>query len=854
MPRSKNAKMDRTRFEVPPGELRWECDAACLGFASTEEIEPLEPHVFINQPRAEEAIETGIALPGHMFIVTSDGAITSVLLENIRRKASHVPHCEIWDVVCVHNRAQPEKPRFIKLQKGKAIPFAASIKKLGETLKHKMREVLASDASLRKGQAIMDEFDARIKEAHRIFGDALDSANLEVPELGTLIFMKAYDNARRDVIDQFGNVVISAMLKRRGVAPGRDEQEEQDLLYPLRAIPEFRSLPDERQEEILAMEREKVRDLQMRYLHMHEEINALSEKMLKEIVVCRSEFVDTAFRRETEAIIQEYGAAVFSFIDMLREHTIERVEEFLPKENDQNHAPVIAKRPDPLAPFEVNVFVDNSSTDGVPVIDDRNPTYERIFGEVTYTPTFTGPYHSDHTTVRAGALSKADGGYLILPARAVFADPYIWSRLKAVLESKRLDVGVLSGAGSVFGKSVIFPEPLQVNTRIILVGDRLMYDILNSHPWLRQDFEELFKVAAEFDWETQRTDTVTRQYARLIRSFCERGDLPPVSADGVSQILEYACRKAGTKEKLSLDARAIKAILNEAGYLARKEDPGATLISGNHVSDALQKRIYRVDLIREKIYAYIKDGTLLIRVEGSKVGQVNGLVVYSGGDLSFGSVARITVSTYAGRQGVVNIEREAELSGRTHNKGVLILTGYLGEKYARRRPLSFTASISFEQSYSGVEGDSASATELYAILSSLSGLPLRQDIAVTGSVSQKGEIQPIGGVNQKIEGFFDICQLKGVTGSPGVLIPQQNIKNLMLRSDVVKAISDGKFHVWAAQTVDEGIEILTGVKSGEPITRGERKGQYRKGTVNWLVSRRLEELARSAGATSSLNP
>lgn len=847
MPAKKKESVDRKAFEVPLGELRWECDANCLGFDSTEEITPLEGHVFINQPRAEDAIETGLSVPGHLFIITPDGAITSVVLENIRRKVANHPAPEIHDILYVYNRTQPDKPKKMLLPKGKGIPFAMGVKKLRDTLKEAIPRTLRSEDCLKKRQRILDKFMAQIEQVREKFTDKLDKAELEVEGLGRVRFFIAKDQRGHDVLDEFGAALINGCVPQKGILPGDEEKKERDFWYPYRQADKFTSLPGEQQNAISDRIDTMVQNFKIQYLQMLAELSTLSEQSTKDVYEARAGFVDIVFRKEAAEILREYGEVAFDFIDMLRQYTGEHVENtFLPQDANMQHSErsphsqVNSPGQDPFLSFEVNIFVDNNNTQGAPIVDDRNPTYERLFGEVVSTPTAKGPHFSDHTMIRAGDLSRAEGGYLILPARVLLENASIWSRLRAVLESKRLDIG--AGAWRT-----ITPEPLLVNVRLILVGDSFAYDILNSHPWLREDFDELFKVVAEFDREAPRTGEIVRQFAQLIKLFCEREGLPNISSDGVAKILEYACRAAGKKAKLLLDARSIKEVLNEAGYLARKENPDATLINGNHVSGALQKRIYRADLIREKMHELIKDGMLLTRFEGQEVGQINSLVVLAVGDLSFGMPNRITANTFVGKQGIISIDRTVQLTGRIHDKGILILSGYLLGRYGHDRQVFFSASTSFEQSYDGVEGDSASSTELYAILSSLSEVPINQAIAITGSVNQKGEIQPIGGVNQKIEGFFDVCQMLGLTGEQGVMIPGQNIQNLMLRDDVIEAIKEGKFHVYAIRTIDEGMEILTGKKVGARITRGEYKGQYPEGTVNYLVDQRLRQLAKAAG-------
>jgi ATP-dependent Lon protease len=380
------------------------------------------------------------------------------------------------------------------------------------------------------------------------------------------------------------------------------------------------------------------------------------------------------------------------------------------------------------------------------------------------------------------------------------------------------------------------PQPIQCNVKVVLIGDAYIYNLLY---YSDEDFKKIFRVKAEFDSEMTKDEETVKEYAAFIKKICDDDKLSPFDKEGIAAVIEYGTRLAGRQKKISTRFHIIGDVLREASYWAGKDNKER--VSREHVEKALQERFERVSLIEDKIQEMIEEGTIMIETEGKVIGQVNGLSVYAMGEFAFGKPTRITASTAVGRAGVINIEREADLSGRTHNKGVLILAGYLRGKYAQDKPFSLSASIAFEQSYAGVEGDSASSTEVYAILSSLSKLPLRQDIAVTGSLNQKGEIQPIGGANEKIEGFFDVCKAKGFTGTQSVLIPHQNVQNLMLRNDVIEAVKEGKFHIYPVKTIDEGIEILTGIKAGER----KEDGAFEEDTLNYLVDQELQRLAKS---------
>jgi predicted ATP-dependent protease len=436
--------------------------------------------------------------------------------------------------------------------------------------------------------------------------------------------------------------------------------------------------------------------------------------------------------------------------------------------------------------------------------------------------------------LKPGSMALANGGYLVLNAKDVLLSPGVWDTLKRVIRNKKLRPEDPLEAVGFIAPQGLRPQGMPINVKVIMVGDNNLYQLLSVYD---EDFWEIFKVKADFDSQIDRNEENIRAYASFVATCCQSDSLRHFDRSGVAKVIEYGARLVSDQNKLSSRFGQIRNLLIEADYWAREEK--SPVITGEHVRKAIEEKINRSNLIQERIQEMIAEGSIMVDVDGAVVGQVNGLAVYDLGDIAFGKPSRITARTYVGRSGVVNIEREAQLSGKTHDKGVLILTGFLGSRFAHDKPLTLSATLCFEQSYSGVDGDSASSTELYAILSSLSGLPIKQSIAVTGSVNQRGEIQPIGGVNEKVEGFFDVCKAKGLTGQQGVLIPHQNVRNLMLREDIIQAVAEGSFHIYSVKTVDEGIEILTGVPAGEL----QEDGTYPENTVNYLADKRLRELA-----------
>ncbi|HSB03921.1 MAG TPA: ATP-binding protein, partial [Thermodesulfobacteriota bacterium] len=562
-----------------------------------------------------------------------------------------------------------------------------------------------------------------------------------------------------------------------------------------------------------------------------------SEKEIKEeLTALDSEVISPAVKDSVSDIKERFNyEKVHRYLEEVQEDFLANLNRF--REKEEAPAPpipglVFPQPVDSFTEYSVNVLVDNSEAKGAPIIVETTPNYRNLFGTIERVVDRSGMWKTDFTHIKAGSFLRANGGYLIFNVLDALIEPGVWPALKRTLKNQVMEVQTYDPF-YLFATTALKPEPIECNTKVIMIGDAYIYHLLYN---LDDDFKKIFKVKADFDSVTNKDDGKIQQYASFIRKICDEEKLRPFEKSGIAAVVEYGVRLAGRQKKLSTRFHVIADLLREANYWAMKE--GSDVIKDTHVDKAIEKRVYRLNLVEEKIQEMIDEGTILIDSDGLVVGQVNGLSVYNLGDYMFGKPSRITVKTSMGKAGIINIEREAEMSGPIHNKGVYILAGYLRGKYAQDKPLTMSASICFEQSYSGVEGDSASSTEIYGLLSSLSGLPLRQDIAVTGSVNQKGEIQPIGGVNQKIEGFFDVCKAKGLTGRQGVMIPHLNIDDLMLRKEVVEAVREGKFHVYPVKTIDHGIEILTGVEAGEWL----ETGCFKEGSVNDRVDKKLREL------------
>jgi lon-related putative ATP-dependent protease len=490
--------------------------------------------------------------------------------------------------------------------------------------------------------------------------------------------------------------------------------------------------------------------------------------------------------------------------------------------------------PDPASfnIYEVNVIVDNSETEKTPVVFETAPTFRNLFGAIDRTVDQRGMWVSDFRHIRAGSFLKANGGALVLNARDALTEVGVWQNLERALRHNILEIQ--SDPYSFLFSTGLKPEKISIKLKVILIGEPEIYEILH---WYDEDFRKIFRVKAEFDPTMPNTDENLTKLLGFISNLCEQDNLLPLDPSGADSVARYGMRMAGRKKKITARFERLADLIREADLKAREEN--SDIISEKHVEKAHEDRIERLNMIEDKIHELIEDDIVFISTEGKRVGQINGLSVYSLPEFSFGRPSRITVKTSMGKSGIINIEREAELSGSSFNKGVLILSGFLRSRFAQDKPMNLSASICFEQSYSGVDGDSASSTELYALLSALSGEGIDQGIAVTGSVNQHGEVQAIGGVNEKIEGFYNVCKSKGLTGGQGVMIPTANVGDLMLNSEVLETVDQGKFHIWAVDNIDQGIELLTGIQAGEP----DQEGKYPEGSINYLVNEKLKELS-----------
>src|SRR5437667_2819131 len=570
----------------------------------------------------------------------------------------------------------------------------------------------------------------------------------------------------------------------------------------------------------------------------------LSRALASELSYLEQEAASVLVDGVIEELKEKYaGPNIAEYLEEVRHHLLDNLDPFKEREGEGEHdeetpdglpkAKVGPER-DPFRVYGVNVILAHSDEDKSPVIFETTPTYANLFGTIQRAYDTRGGWSSDFMDLRGGSLLRADGGFLIMYSLEALSEVGVWRALKRTLNHNRLEIQPLE-MFYPFGGSAMKPEAVPINLKVILIGDRSMYELMYDY---EEDFRKIFKVRVEFDEEMPMSDSVIAEYAGRLRALSEKENLSPFDRGALAAILEHGVRMAGRRNKVTARFVDIADLAREAHYAAKAADEH--VVRAEHVRKALSSKMERHNLIETRIREMIEEGTLLVDASGERVGQVNGLSVLEIGGYSFGKPVRITATAALGKSGLINIERESNLSGRFHDKGVHIIAGYLRSRFAQDKPLSLAASICFEQSYSGVDGDSASSTEVYALVSALADLPLRQDIAVTGSMNQQGDIQPIGGVNEKIEGFFDVCRIKGLTGTQGVMMPESNVEDLMLREDVLEAVAAGKFHIWPVAKVEQGIEILTGSTAGQK--KGD--GKFEPGTVFALMDERMSQMAR----------
>ncbi|MGA9047601.1 MAG: ATP-binding protein [Dehalococcoidia bacterium] len=806
--------MSLEKYEVPVEKLAWKCDPNLLKFESTRELASLGE--FIGQERAIRSIEFGLNMDMEGYNIYVAGlsgtgkttVVKSYIEKLIKEKEERGEVFKPDDWCYLYNFKEPDRPQIVNLPQGTAKGFKTQIGELLTKTREELKRAFSTeDYKNHKKQMV----EAGQNEQQKLF-EALQK------------------RARQQ------NFYLQMTQSGPALVPLIEDHPMEEK--------EYLALSEKDRKALESKRRKLLKRLQTSF----EKALGVRDRTLVKISKADKDIGDYTISRLFTPLFAVYPeeTKIGQYLTALKTYTLDNLDIFKDTEEAVNHETGIAisqsilSGRNPFVPFQVNVFIDNTDIKGPPVIVEPNPNFGNMFGKIERR-FLLGGYLSDHTMLKPGAMSLANGGYLLLGALDVLTNMGVWQALKRAIKNKEVRVEDPFEQFGLFAPQGMRPEPMPIKTKIILIGDSYLFQMLSIAD---EEYWEIFKVKADFNSQIDISEKNIKDYAAFISGICEKCKVKHFDPGGVAATIEYAARIVADQEKLSTRFAQVKELVEEANYWACKEN--VEYISGRHVKMAIEERLFRHNLPEERLQEMIDRGMIMIDVEGNVVGQVNGLSVYVLGDIAFAKPSRITARTFLGRGGVINIERESKMSGSTHDKGVLILSGYLGWKYAQERPLSLSASLAFEQSYEGVDGDSASSSELYAVLSSISGVPIRQNIAVTGSVNQRGEVQPIGGVNYKIEGFFKACKDRGLSGDQGVMIPQQNVINLMLRDEVVDAVKAGKFHIYAVGSIDEGIEILTGMPLGEK----DGDGKYPEGTINYLVDRELtamSEKIRKAG-------
>ncbi len=787
--------------ELKPEELRWKCDPKIFEFESSEELEPIEG--ILGQERALKAIRLGVDLksPGYNIYIaglSGSGKATTVkkMLEKITAKCP-----ELHDYAYVNNFKDPDQPMLLKFPKGRAKEFRQDLQSAIEILKQRIPLALESDLYLTRKKNLIDEYNQKEQD-----------------------LMNSFDKELRKKGFSLGQIKVGEVI-RPDILPLIDGNPVP--IFQIEELVTQNKITKEKAQEIFRQYQDNQQDLQL----LFKKGLKISQEFQEKLQQLERDSAEVIVKGIFEGLKEKYGSnSVLNFLNQVEENILSNIQIFKGVkplgETTQQGVEI-----DYFSDYDVNIILDNSDTNECPVIIETNPTFVNLFGTIERVSDGHGGWYSDYTNIKAGSLLKANGGYLVLNVIHLFEEPGVWKTLKRVLTYNKLEIQESPFLLSLSSTS-LKPQPIEIDTKIILIGSQIIYSYLSEREY---DFKKMFKVKADFDYEINRTDHNIQEYAKVIKKLIKEENLLEFDKSAIAYLMEISAIFAGRQDKLSTRFSRIADIMREASFWAK--DDGQKIVSDFHVQKAYRMAKDRHGMLESKITEMYKDNLILIDTQGERVGQINGLAVYDADFYSFGRPTRITATVSLGSGAIINVEREAGMSGRHYNKGVLIISGYFRETFGQDMPLSFNANLVFEQSYGMVEGDSASCTEIFALLSVLSNLPLKQSIAVTGSLNQKGDVQPIGGVNEKIEGFFDICKLQGLTGKQGVIFPIQNIRDLMLKEEVIEAVRKGIFHLYPISRVEEGIEILTGVKAGKKTAKG-----YEAGSVFYLVEKRIREL------------
>jgi lon-related putative ATP-dependent protease len=786
--------------QVPPEKLCNICNPDSMHCESTKNLKPLGE--IVGQERAVRALKFGLGIQNYGFNIYVSGypgtGRKTAVKSFVDKTAQTQPVPPDW--CYVNNFSNQYEPKAVHLPAGKGKDFQADMKSFIESIKTVLPKAFESEDYQKRREATLQGLENQRKTV-------IDNLNAKAQSEGFIIQTTPVGLLLTPVMD------------------GRPLTEDEILALPQKTKQTLQEKHDKLEAEL--------QNTMRQLIDMERQIHEAVHKLNREVALY-------ATGSQMNSLMQKYQevSEVTGYLKEVQKDILNNLDQFIHRGTGQKQQlpfpiPLPWTREEPFKKYEVNVVVDNSDVKGAPVVVEFNPTYRNLFGRTEKEAQF-GALTTDFTMIRGGALHKANGGYLIVQVEDLLRNPFSYDGLKRNIRDRNISIEEPEERYGFISVKTLKPQPIPLTAKIILIGTPYLYQLMFS---LDTDFRELFKVKAEFDTTMNRNQENVKQYAAFVCMLCEKENLKHFDGAALAKLIEYSSRLAEDQYKLSTQFSLIGDLARESSFYAAQDN--AELVTAMHVKKAIEEKIYRSKLVQEKIQEMIQRGFFLIDTVEEQVGQMNGLSVAGMGDFAFGMPSRVTASIGLGREGVIDIEREAKMGGPIHTKGVLILSGYINDKYAHDKPLSLSARLVFEQNYEGVEGDSASSTELYTILSALSGLPVKQNIAVTGSVNQKGEVQAIGGVNEKIEGFYEVCKLKGLTGQQGVMIPESNVQNLMLKEEVVEAVKAGKFNVFSVKTIDEGIELLTGRKAG--VRRED--GSFDEGSVNFLVDKQLRLMA-----------
>ena len=795
--------------ELAPEELRFSCDTSQFDFTSTAELPALA--TLVGQDRALKAVNFGVSIPNdgyNIYAMGPPGAGKMYMVTHVLEKhASQMPPPSDW--CYVQNFDDVTKPNYLKLPAGQGVVFEKDMEQFIEALRQEIPRLLESEDYDNERNRILQEFQRRRNAEIAQLEQKAQERQFTIQRGPAGLYVVPLEDGKLMNQEQYAQL----SPERRREIERAGEELEGELTKTMRAA---LTIEKEGRKQLAELEKNVVRSALGGY------IDELREKY------------------------SDYDA-IQRYLTATEQDVIEHVSVFHGgSASDDGGQPGaqffgIAPRQVAFDRYKVNVIVSHAGTNGAPVVIEHNPTYHNLIGRVERQAQF-GALTTDFTMIKAGALHRANGGYLIVEAQHLFRQPFAYEVLKRALRTREIRVTDLGQEHSLISTISLEPAPIPLTVKVVILGNPLYYYMLQAYD---EEFGELFKVQADFDSVMERSESSIHSYAQLLKQECDARKLRHFSPSGVARVVEYGAELAANQEKLSTRFSDICDVASEASFYASEN--GNTFVTREDVQKAIDEKIYRANRIERRLQETVEKGQIYISTTGETVGQVNGLSVMGLGSYAFGKPSRITARTYMGSGGVISIEREVRTSGPIHNKGVLTLAGYLNGKYGQERPITMSAQLGFEQLYEGVEGDSASSTELYALLSSLSGFPIKQGFAVTGSVNQHGEIQPIGGATEKVTGFYEVCKAFGLTGEQGVLIPKSNVKNLMLKDEIIEAVRDGKFHIYPVATIEQGIALLTGKPAGER----DEAGNYPEGSVNWAVEKRLREFAEGLKAFRS---